>query len=127
MSGATGRGAGGDKRIENGLLRGIGYGLEEQIDVILVQDTDIDQGCLLIVQENIGRCKAKRDVAAAVAPERSEARESDAGAADDALELPVAQRDVCGCKDDDRSLLSGTSFHVSIRWNHDPAVGKTQI
>src|SRR5215212_4163259 len=127
MPGTAGHGAGGDERIQNGLLRGIGHGLEEQVDAILVEDVDVDQGRFLIVRKNIGRRKAERNVAAAVAPEGAEPCKADAGAANDALELPVAQRNVRGCNDDDRALLGGVSLRVGLGWGDDPAVGKAQV
>src|SRR5918993_1704749 len=127
MSVATGHGTGGDERIENGLLGGISHRLEEQVDAVLVQDADIDQRRVLVVREHIGCCEAERNVTTAVAPEGSEARESDAGAADDTLQLPVTQRNVRGRDDDDRALLHGTFLYLNIRRSDDPAIRKAQI
>ena len=105
MSGAAGHGSRCDERIENGFLRSVGHGLEEKVDAVLVEDAAVDKIRLLVMRDHVGGGEAERDVAAAVAPERTEPREPDAGAADDALELAVAQRNIRRRNDDDRALL----------------------
>src|SRR4029079_13601334 len=105
MSGAAGHGSRCNERIENGFLRSVRHGLEEKVDPVLVEHAAADKIRLLVMRDQVRGGESERDVAAAVTPERTQARKSDAGATDDAQELPVGERNIGRRNDDDRALF----------------------
>src|SRR5687768_9895645 len=127
MSVPAGHGAGGDERVEHGLLRGIGHRFEEQVDAILVEDANADQICLLVVREKIGGRESECNVAAAMTPERAEPSKADTGTANGALELSVAQWNIRGRDDDDRAFLGSLLLGLCRGRCDYPAVGQAQI
>jgi hypothetical protein len=126
MAGSARHGAGGHEGIENSLLGRLGHGFEEQVDIAFVEDAQTYEGSRLVVLENVPGGEPKGHVAAAMSPEGSKPRKADAGAADDALELPVAQRDVSGRYDDDGALFCGFITDLGSG-RSEPAVRETQI
>ena len=97
-----------DERFEDGLLRGIGHGLEEEVHAVLSEDAEIHESGFLVMRQDVAGCEAERDIAAAMTPEGAQSRQPNARAADDPLELPIAQWDVRSGNDDDGAFLRGS-------------------
>ena len=127
MSGAAGHGSRCNERIENGFLRSVRHGLEEKVDPVLVEHAAADKIRLLVMRDHVRGGESERDVAAAVTPERTQAREPDAGAADDAPELAIAERDIRRRNDDDRTLLGLMRSGCCPGRRDNSAVGQAQV